>query len=192
MITYRSAGCNKQLELTGNYEKKCLAQYFLNEITEPFMEDITKCVADSFEDPYSEESENTLLAADKVWASKHNLIAHPSILINDFTYRGDIDFVDLKQAICSAYKVRPDHCNIVAALEDAENINIYANASIFVKLTMVFSKVHLVLIGILILMCNIGLIWCLRKRGEKHRNAKMNSQVNEAVSNYFALQTSEA
>lgn len=138
MMLYRNAECNKQLELTGSYKKYCLAQNFEDPVLEPFVEKIAKCVGDSFEDPEDYESNNSLLALDKAWGTKHNLIAHPSILINDFTYRGDIDYRDLKQAICSAYKVRPDHCNIAAALEDAENINVYANATFLQRFLMVF------------------------------------------------------
>lgn len=131
-----------------------------------------------------------MLFEDKVWAKDHGLIAHPMILINDFTYRGDIDFDDLKQAICSAYRVRPDRCNVRAALEASEAVNIYANANIFQKMTMVFSKVHLVMIGIAIILCNIGMIMCIRKTNAKSQSERMNAQVNEAVSQYFALQTS--
>jgi hypothetical protein len=54
------------------------------------------CIGDSFIDDKDFESNNELLEVDKQWASKHNLISHPTILINDFTYRGDIDFKDLK------------------------------------------------------------------------------------------------
>lgn len=123
-----------------------------------------------------------MLAADKLWASQHNLIAHPTILINDFTYRGDIDYVDLKQAICSAYRVRPENCNIAAALEDAANINEYASASFFKKLTMVFGKTHFFLIGLTIVLLNVWLIICIRKRNAKDQSRRINSQVNEAVS----------
>lgn len=158
---------------------------------EPFVEQIAKCVGDSFVNPSDYESENRLFALDKAWGSKHNLIAHPSILINDFTYRGDIDYRDLKQAICSAYKVRPDNCNIAAALEDAENINIYANASFMQRFVMVFQAAHLLIIGLVIVLCNLCLIVLIRRRGAKSQSARINQQVNEAVSQYFALQTSD-
>ena len=37
---------------------------------------------------------------------------HPAITINDFTYRGDINFADIREAICAAYLERPAHCNL--------------------------------------------------------------------------------
>jgi hypothetical protein len=96
MMLYRNAKCNKEVELTGSYNKYCLAQNFEDPVLEPFIEKIAKCVGDSFVDNEDYESANLILAADKIWGGKHNLIAHPSILINDFTYRGDVDYRDLK------------------------------------------------------------------------------------------------
>ena len=140
------------------------------------------CIGDSFIDDKDFESNNELLEVDKQWASKHNLISHPTILINDFTYRGDIDFKDLKQAICSAYKVRPEYCNIAAALEDAENINTYVTASYAKKMTLVFGKVHFIVIGIAIVLLNIMLLICIRRWNAKSQSDRINTQVNAAVS----------
>ena len=136
------------------------------------------------------ESNNKLFEADKLWGSKHNLISHPTILINDFTYRGDIDFTDLKQAICSAYQVRPEYCNIAAALEDADDINTYVTASYARKMTLVFGKIHFIVIGIAIVLLNVLLLVCIRRWNAKSQSERINSQVNAAVSSYFALQTS--
>jgi hypothetical protein len=117
-ILSRNVQCTKELETTNNYSKFCLAQDFKDPTLEPYVNEIVACIGNSFEDPNDFESMNTMLAADVAWAKQHNLISHPTILINDFTYRGDIDFKDLKQAICSAYNVRQDYCNVAAALED--------------------------------------------------------------------------
>ena len=46
------------------------------------------------------------------WSHEHHLDYHPSITINDFTYRGDIDFADIREAICAAYQERPSHCDL--------------------------------------------------------------------------------
>ena len=34
---------------------------------------------------------------------EHHIDYHPSITLNDFTYRGDISQRDLTEAICAAY-----------------------------------------------------------------------------------------
>ena len=58
------------------------------------------------------ESDNKLLRDDMLWASDNNIDYHPTITINNFTYRGDIDFVDVREAICSAYSIRPKDCTL--------------------------------------------------------------------------------
>ena len=58
---------------------------------------------DSFEIPEDVESNNKILQADSEWANEHRLAFHPSITINDFTYRGNIEFNDIHEAICAAY-----------------------------------------------------------------------------------------
>ncbi len=58
------------------------------------------------------ESDNLILRADTLWTLDHHLDFHPTITINDFTYRGDIEFADIREAICAAYQERPKHCNL--------------------------------------------------------------------------------
>ena len=58
------------------------------------------------------ESDNKILAADSRWAIDHHLDFHPSVTINDFSYRGDIEFRDIREAICAAYQERPQTCNL--------------------------------------------------------------------------------
>ena len=66
-------------------------------------DDVEKCVEDSFEIRGDLESDNKLFADDMKWSREHNIDYHPTITINNFTYRGDIDFVDVREAICAAY-----------------------------------------------------------------------------------------
>jgi hypothetical protein len=72
-------------------------------VEESYLPAVEKCVSDSFEVPDDYESLNLMLDSDSKWAKEHHLDFHPSITINDFTYRGDIDFADIREAICAAY-----------------------------------------------------------------------------------------
>jgi hypothetical protein len=47
-------------------------------------------VDSSFEDAHDMESDNYILKADAEWGMEHNLNYHPSITINNITYRGDV------------------------------------------------------------------------------------------------------
>jgi len=51
---------------------------------------LNKCVGSSFSVPDDLETENKILAADKAWSNALNLHFHPSVVINNSTYNGDI------------------------------------------------------------------------------------------------------
>jgi hypothetical protein len=68
-------------------------------------------VENSFAVESDYESDNIILRKDAQWARKLDLNYHPSITINDFTYRGAITFEDIQEAICAAYDKRPYECN---------------------------------------------------------------------------------
>ena len=78
----------------------------------PLQAKVEECFAKSFASEGDPESTNKILEEDALWVKRHHLDFHPTITINDFTYRGDIDFIDIREAICAAYLNRPDHCNL--------------------------------------------------------------------------------
>jgi hypothetical protein len=51
---------------------------------------LNQCVRSSFAVPDDLETENKILAADKAWSNALNLHFHPSVVINNSTYNGDI------------------------------------------------------------------------------------------------------
>lgn len=73
---------------------------------------LNSCVDDSFAIKNDWESENAILSSDAEWAMEHNLNYHPSVAINNITYKGDITGQDLAMAICAAYREKPDECDL--------------------------------------------------------------------------------
>ena len=73
---------------------------------------LNKCVDGSFENPTDLEGDNYILKADQEWGVEHNLNYHPSITINNITYRGDVRGQDIAMAICGAYRQKPDECDL--------------------------------------------------------------------------------
>jgi len=73
---------------------------------------LNKCVDGSFEDPKNLESDNSILREDAEWGIEHNVNFHPSIAINNITYKGDIRGEDMAMAICGAYREKPDECDL--------------------------------------------------------------------------------
>lgn len=43
---------------------------------------------------------------------------HPTVTINSFTYRGDINYNDIRQAICAAYRHKPTMCDLGAVVKE--------------------------------------------------------------------------
>lgn len=71
------------------------------------------CVNNSFVVPGDYESDNKFLKEDKDWAYILNVNVHPSITINNMTYKGDLDGFDIAHAICAGFKDRPVNCKHV-------------------------------------------------------------------------------
>ena len=57
---------------------------------------VTECFENSFTVAGDFESDNKILSDDKNWARQHNIHYHPSVTINDYTYRGNINSEDIK------------------------------------------------------------------------------------------------
>ena len=49
---------------------------------------------------------------------KNNVHYHPTITINDFTYRGNINYKDIREALCAAYTKKVGVCNLQSILKD--------------------------------------------------------------------------
>jgi len=73
---------------------------------------VQKCFEDSWEVQGDYESGNKFLKTDADWAVHNNLKYHPSVAINNMTYRGDVNGQDLAMAICAAYREKPDECDL--------------------------------------------------------------------------------
>lgn len=76
------------------------------------VDSINSCFKNSFEVSNDLESQNNILLADKVWSDSLNLVFHPSIVINNATYNGDVNGEKLAFAICAAFKEKPDECDL--------------------------------------------------------------------------------
>lgn len=64
-------------------------------------------MVDSFVDKGNWESDNLILKEDKEASGKLGILTHPNVVINDFSYRGDIYGRDVFYAICSAFITKP-------------------------------------------------------------------------------------
>ena len=129
-----------------------------------------------------------MLLEDKKWQNLMRVNAHPAITINNVTYEGDLDGKDVANAICASFKERPSVCQDGLYIElaqvakgEIDPIKI-RNYGFVGKLLM-----SIVLIGLV----NLCLVFVHKKvRGDADKN-EIQMEVNQAVSQYFALRGDE-
>ena len=71
---------------------------------------VHQCYGQSFSDLHDEQSSNAMLAKDTKKESDLGIYMHPSLTINDMSYRGYLEGMDVFEAICSSFKSMPPIC----------------------------------------------------------------------------------
>lgn len=88
-------------------------------------EDVEKCVRKSFiTDSDGKIVDNRLLKEDRKWSAQLGVFMHPSLTINNITYRGDLNGYDIFRAVCAGFSDQPSVCkgdNIFSALSQLED-----------------------------------------------------------------------
>ena len=68
-------------------------------------EQVSKCVRASFvKDENGVITDNKILREDRIWSNTVGVFIHPSMTINNVTYRGDINGYDIFRAVCAGFK----------------------------------------------------------------------------------------
>jgi hypothetical protein len=71
---------------------------------------ITECVDHSFVRKGDRKSDNKLLSADRSYATTLGIVVHPTITVNNNTFRGEINGYNVFKAVCAGFKDMPDIC----------------------------------------------------------------------------------
>ena len=118
-------------------------------------------------------SKNTLLQKEvKMWKNL-GIEFFPAILINNRTYRGDWEGLQVAQTICSGYLEAPEFC---ASLSSADK-----------PTPLVVATGTVVLLVAVSLVLVIAVLVLYRAWVKRELNLEMKQQVNLAVSQYYAL-----
>lgn len=81
---------------------------------------VSQCVEESFVTKGNRKSDNKLLSADRNFATTLGIAIHPSVTVNNITFRGEINGYNVFKAICAGFKDMPEICkgdNIYQALD---------------------------------------------------------------------------
>ena len=101
-------------------------------------------------------------------------------MINQKTYRGQIEPISVFNAICAGFTQPPDQCLKTLHMEktvqtttvvDGDSISVGAIVTIVVSLILV----------------NVVIVYCCRRKAKRDMNNEMQMQIESAVSQYFAL-----
>lgn len=101
-------------------------------------------------------------------------------MINQKTYRGQIEPMSVFNAICAGFTSPPDQCLKTLHLErtvkttkvvDGDSISVGAIVGIVSALIAI----------------NVVIVYCCRRKAKRDMNNEMQMQIESAVSQYFAL-----
>lgn len=124
-----------------------------------------------------------LFDSDRELSKKLGIILQPTVTINNITYRGEIDGIDVFKAICAGFLEQPDICRgdkIYSTLDEVKGDIMYTRRS-------VVRMYHIIAAIVLVLLLNFGALYIYRKMQKKKMNEELQLQVNSAVSQYFKL-----
>src|SRR5580700_5805565 len=91
---------------------------------------VNSCVEDSFEKRGHRTSDNKLLREDKKWAQMLGIVIHPTITINNMTYRGEINGFNVFKAVCAGFKDMPQECKGDNINKILDNVDPFVTASL--------------------------------------------------------------
>ncbi len=129
-----------------------------------------------------------MLDDDRNWAKKYGIVVHPSITINNITYRGEMEGIDIFKAICTGFKDRPEVCRGDKVLMLTEKSN---TELMYVRRSLV-KMYHIIAAVVLVVIVNGVALMFYRKYQKKKVNEEIHLQVNSAVSQYFKLSGKES
>lgn len=148
-------------------------------------EEVQRCLKESFVmDRSGNVKDNTLLKEDRDWSNLMGTFMHPSVTINNITYRGDLNGYDIFKAVCAGFQDMPTVCkgdNIFEVMAELENKPDNQRGSHFAK------GYHIVGAIIIVMLFNFAALYAYRRYHKKKMNAELQMQVNSAVSQYFKL-----
>lgn len=140
--------------------------------------EIEKCVDNSVEGRNIDLDENTLFKYERDRWQDYGVAFYPSLMINNQTYRGDLEAQPVFQALCAGFVEPQEECRWDYGQDDEESEDTdedgIGTGSLLLILSLCFAMMAVVLI--------VYRMWL-----KKEMKNDMRNQVNTAVSQYFAL-----
>lgn len=99
-----------------HFTKKCTKENEYDSCFEKFVKPdefaaVESCIKSSYKSPVdSLKGENTILEEHFRLRYQSGIIFYPGVSINNVAYRGNIEALEIKEAICATYTDKPEAC----------------------------------------------------------------------------------
>ena len=144
-----------------------------------------QCINDSFGSSDRSKwglatAKNSFIDEEIAYWKEYGTNIYPSIVINKKTYRGQIEPLSVFNAVCAGFTDPPDQCLktlhkektlVSQTMVDGDSISVGLIVGIVVALILV----------------NVVIVYCCRRKAKRDMNNEMQMQIESAVSQYFAL-----
>ena len=152
------------------------------------IEDTQKCVSDSWNmdiqgstSLYNSPSlKNSLIDKEVEYEEKYGTSLFPAVVINNQTFRGQLEREAVFNAICSGFETIPDYCKRYIQY----NLN---NPDLLFMEEEGHSKGTVALICSLIMFVVLIILCLYRRYAKRQMKEQMHTQIEQAVSQYLAL-----
>jgi|DEB0MinimDraft_12_1074336.scaffolds.fasta_scaffold17197_2 hypothetical protein len=151
-------------------------------------EETMTCVENSFssqikEDWTKETVTNSMIDKDLDYWAKYGSALFPSVVINNSTYRGQLETQEVMNAICAGFADPPKMCKRI--LNDADIENDLAVGVIYFndgyKMKHVVGICAFFTFSLLLFLC------CYRRHAKREMKHVMDTQIESAVNHYISL-----
>lgn len=111
----------------------------------------------------------------------------PSVVINNQTYRGQLEVEEVFNAVCSGFYTVPRVCKKYLETNDINNsdLTLMAASTLRVGTGRAFKLVVLIMGGFCIFL------YCYRRSAKRQMKKEMKTQVESAVNQYLALRNND-
>lgn len=147
------------------------------------------CVKNSFTgtDWQSSNVRNDKIDEEISYWREYGTNIYPSIVINQKTYRGQIEPLSVFNAICAGFSADaiPEACLKTLHKEkpqvlESENVEEFD-----------LDTKYIIALVVSLILLNVIIVYCCRRKAKRDMQNEMNMQIESAVSQYFALTTKD-
>jgi hypothetical protein len=147
-------------------------------------QETSRCVKSSFSgnDWGSKQTSNYIIDEEIEYWKTYGSGIYPSLVINNRTYRGQLESLAVFNALCAGFATPPKICD--------GTLGSYTPDFLSTQDEGIKSGVIIAIVLLLVLV-NVVIVYCYRRYSKREMQNEMQIQIESAVSQYFALSQRE-